>query len=172
MGTCSYVLTGTQLGMQESFGSTCHGAGRAQSRNKSRRNLSYEEVLGKLAEQGIAIRVASPKLVMEEAPESYKDVTEVDFFPCHHPVSSSHIISLHIMIPYHPIPGREYMSRCGNIEKSYQAAANSSGEGITALRCEGHLHVEQRSRQPLIELELLYVHIKIKSHGKLIVCIF
>ena len=92
MGTCSYVLTGTQLGMQESFGSTCHGAGRAQSRNKSRRNLSYEEVLGKLAEQGIAIRVASPKLVMEEAPESYKDVTEVDFFPCYHPISS-HFIS-------------------------------------------------------------------------------
>ena len=77
MGTCSYVLTGTQCGMQESFGSTCHGAGRAQSRNKSRRNLSYQEVLDKLAEQGIAIRVASPKLVMEEAPESYKDVSEV-----------------------------------------------------------------------------------------------
>lgn len=77
MGTCSYVLTGTQIGMQETFGSTCHGAGRAQSRNKSRRNLSYQDVLDKLAQQGIAIRVASPKLVMEEAPESYKDVTEV-----------------------------------------------------------------------------------------------
>jgi tRNA-splicing ligase RtcB len=36
MGTCSYVLTGTQKGMDETFGSTCHGAGRAQSRNKSR----------------------------------------------------------------------------------------------------------------------------------------
>lgn len=44
MGTCSYVLTGTQRGMEETFGSTCHGAGRAQSRNKSRRNLSYQEV--------------------------------------------------------------------------------------------------------------------------------
>lgn len=77
MGTCSYVLTGTQRGMDESFGSTCHGAGRAQSRNKSRRNLSYQEVLQKLSDQGISIRVASPKLVMEEAPESYKDVTAV-----------------------------------------------------------------------------------------------
>lgn len=77
MGTCSYVLTGTQKGMDETFGSTCHGAGRAQSRNKSRRSLSYKEVLDKLASQGIAIRVASPKLVMEEAPESYKDVTAV-----------------------------------------------------------------------------------------------
>lgn len=63
--------------MTETFGSTCHGAGRAQSRNKSRRNLEYQEVLDKLAEKGIAIRVASPKLVMEEAPESYKDVTQV-----------------------------------------------------------------------------------------------
>ena len=36
MGTCSYVLTGTQKGMQETFGSTCHGAGRASSRAKSR----------------------------------------------------------------------------------------------------------------------------------------
>lgn len=51
MGTCSYVLTGTQRGMDECFGSTCHGAGRAQSRNKSRRALSYQDVLGRLAEQ-------------------------------------------------------------------------------------------------------------------------
>lgn len=77
MGTCSYVLTGTQQGMDETFGSTCHGAGRAQSRNKSRKNLSYEDVLADLQRKGISIRVASPKLVMEEAPESYKDVTQV-----------------------------------------------------------------------------------------------
>jgi len=77
MGTCSYVLTGTERGMQETFGSTCHGAGRACSRNKSRRNLGYQQVLDDLAQKGISIRVASPKLVMEEAPESYKDVTEV-----------------------------------------------------------------------------------------------
>jgi len=77
MGTCSYVLTGTQQGMEETFGSTCHGAGRAHSRAKSRRTLDYEGVLERLKEQGISIRVASPKLVMEEAPESYKDVTAV-----------------------------------------------------------------------------------------------
>jgi tRNA-splicing ligase RtcB len=63
--------------MEETFGSTCHGAGRAFSRAKSRRNLNYEDVLANLEEQGISIRVASPKLVMEEAPESYKNVTEV-----------------------------------------------------------------------------------------------
>lgn len=77
MGTCSYVLTGTEKGMQETFGTTCHGAGRALSRAKSRRNLDYHQVLEKLKEMGIAIRVASPKLVMEEAPESYKNVTDV-----------------------------------------------------------------------------------------------
>ena len=51
--------------------------GRAMSRAKSRRNLDYQQVLDALANQGIAIRVASPKLVMEEAPESYKNVTDV-----------------------------------------------------------------------------------------------
>lgn len=47
------------------------------SRNKSRKNLDYVDVLDNLREKGISIRVASPKLVMEEAPESYKSVTEV-----------------------------------------------------------------------------------------------
>ena len=77
MGTCSYILTGTEKGMSETFGSTCHGAGRARSRNNSRNKLDYQDVLDKLKTKGISIRVASPKLVMEEAPESYKDVTEV-----------------------------------------------------------------------------------------------
>ena len=77
MGSCSYVLTGTDQGMDNTYGSTCHGAGRALSRAKSRRNIAYQEVLDKLNAKGISIRVASPKLVMEEAPESYKDVTDV-----------------------------------------------------------------------------------------------
>ena len=77
MGTCSYVLTGTEKGMKETFGSTCHGAGRAKSRSESRRQLDSEQILKNLADKGISIRVASPALVKEEAPESYKDVTEV-----------------------------------------------------------------------------------------------
>lgn len=77
MGTCSYVLTGTETGMRETFGSTCHGAGRALSRNKARNQLDYGDVLKRLEDLGISIRVASPKLIMEEAPESYKDVTQV-----------------------------------------------------------------------------------------------
>lgn len=134
-------LAGTEKGMEETFGSTCHGAGRACSRNNSRNNLQYQQVLDALKTKGISIRwvgragragwqqmhrqlpaqrvaqptvwrpremlrrqnlslahpalpplftrsllapfpsprcrVASPKLVMEEAPESYKDVSEV-----------------------------------------------------------------------------------------------
>uniref|UniRef100_A0A8C5XRW6 3'-phosphate/5'-hydroxy nucleic acid ligase n=1 Tax=Microcebus murinus TaxID=30608 RepID=A0A8C5XRW6_MICMU len=77
MGTCSYFLTGTEQGMTETFGTTCHGVGRALSRAKSRRNLNFQNILDKLADMGIAIHVASPKLVMEEAPESYKNVTDV-----------------------------------------------------------------------------------------------
>ena len=77
MGTCSYVLAGTEGGMQGTFGSTCHGAGRALSRNSSRMKLDHRDVLTRLQEQGIAIRVASPKLVTEEAPESYKNVDDV-----------------------------------------------------------------------------------------------
>lgn len=77
MGTCSYVLTGTEKGMQQTFGSTCHGAGRSCSRHSSRSKLDFQEVLDRLKTKGISIRVASPKLVMEEAPESYKDVSAV-----------------------------------------------------------------------------------------------
>lgn len=77
MGTCSYILTGTEKGLTETFGSTCHGAGRALSRAKSRRNIDYLDILEQMKTKNIAIRVASPKLVMEEAPESYKNVTDV-----------------------------------------------------------------------------------------------
>uniref|UniRef100_A0A8W8MJM2 3'-phosphate/5'-hydroxy nucleic acid ligase n=1 Tax=Magallana gigas TaxID=29159 RepID=A0A8W8MJM2_MAGGI len=94
MGTCNYVLTGTQQGMDETYGTTCHGAGRALSRAKSRRNLEYTEVLSALEEKGISIRVASPKLVMEEAPESYKNVTDV-VDTCHMAGISRKAIKLH-----------------------------------------------------------------------------
>lgn len=93
MGTCSYVLTGTDVGFRETFGSTCHGAGRSRSRNSSRNHLDYQEVLDALKTKGIAIRVASPKLVMEEAPESYKDVTAV-VDTCHEAGISSKAVRL------------------------------------------------------------------------------
>lgn len=77
MGTCSYVLTGTQSSMEQTFGTTCHGSGRAISRAKARRNLDYRDVLKEMSDKGISIRVATPKLITEEAPESYKNVNDV-----------------------------------------------------------------------------------------------
>ena len=84
---------GTETGMAKTFGSTCHGAGRAASRNKTRRTLAYEDVLAALDEKGIAIRIASPKLVMEEAPEAYKDVTSV-VQTCHDAGISNKVVKL------------------------------------------------------------------------------
>lgn len=77
MGTCSYVLTGTAEGMQKSFGSTCHGAGRALGRHEMKKRLSSEQVLERLKEKNISIRVGNPSSIAEEAPESYKDVVDV-----------------------------------------------------------------------------------------------
>eukprot|EP00033_Pygsuia_biforma_P000374 GCRY01000448.1.p1 GENE.GCRY01000448.1~~GCRY01000448.1.p1 ORF type:complete len:521 (+),score=151.46 GCRY01000448.1:1942-3504(+) len=93
MGSNSYVLLGTHKGMDATFGSTCHGAGRAMSRAKSRRTIGPQEVFAKLKEKNISIRVASPKLVMEEAPESYKDVTAV-VETCHAAGISKKVIKL------------------------------------------------------------------------------
>lgn len=147
MGTASYVLTGTDKGMADTWGSTCHGAGRARSRNNARHKLDYQQVLAALKTKGIAIRVArcepfwlegrglsaalacldrwglglarsppaldalpwpaigastsplepmprcSPKLVMEEAPESYKDVDDV-IETCHAAGISRKVVKL------------------------------------------------------------------------------
>ena len=77
MGSCSYVLTGTEKAMETTFGSTCHGAGRFMSRSKAMKCLDSKVVLKDLARQNISIRVAIKRLVAEEAPESYKDVSQV-----------------------------------------------------------------------------------------------
>lgn len=77
MGTCSYVLHGTEEAMQSSFGSTCHGAGRARSRNDVKKMLSSEQVLGDLQSKGILLRTPNLGAIAEEAPEAYKDVNQV-----------------------------------------------------------------------------------------------
>lgn len=77
MGTSSWLMTGTQRAMDLTFGTTCHGAGRNASRAASRREVDYTDVLSDLRSSGISVRVASPHLLMEEAPSSYKDVDEV-----------------------------------------------------------------------------------------------
>jgi tRNA-splicing ligase RtcB len=77
MGRYSYVAVGTQRAMDETFGSTCHGAGRLQSRSKAKRELSTSDVTDELRAKGITFRVASKSALVEEASEAYKDVSEV-----------------------------------------------------------------------------------------------
>jgi len=77
MGRCSYILVGTQTAMKESFGSTCHGAGRVQSRAAAKRSLRGADVVRALAARGIIVKAGSIGSLAEEASEAYKDVTEV-----------------------------------------------------------------------------------------------
>ncbi len=77
MGTSSYVLVGTDLAMKETFGSTCHGAGRAMSRMKAKKTVDYSQLKKILEDKGIAVRAGSVKGLVEEAPESYKDIEDV-----------------------------------------------------------------------------------------------
>jgi tRNA-splicing ligase RtcB len=77
MGTSSYILVGTEEGMESAFGSACHGAGRAMSRTQAKKRWHGREVVKDLEEIGILVRGHSYAGIAEEAPESYKDVTEV-----------------------------------------------------------------------------------------------
>jgi tRNA-splicing ligase RtcB len=77
MGTCSYVLRGTETGMESSFGSACHGAGRGMSRHQALKHWSGRQVVDELRHRGILVRSPSLRGVAEEAPGAYKDVTEV-----------------------------------------------------------------------------------------------
>ena len=77
MGTASYVLVGTDTAMAESFGSTCHGAGRRMSRAESRRRTSGAALKKELEAEGIIVRCASMSGLIEEAPLAYKDINEV-----------------------------------------------------------------------------------------------
>ena len=74
MGTASYILHGTQAAMTKSFGSTCHGAGRAMSRSKAIHTFQGADIKAELLEKGIIARATSPKVLAEEAPKAYKDI--------------------------------------------------------------------------------------------------
>lgn len=77
MGTESYVLVGTDKAMKESFGSTCHGAGRALSRKRAKKEVKGRDLKRSLEESGIQIRAGNIGLLAEEAPIAYKDVSRV-----------------------------------------------------------------------------------------------
>jgi len=77
MGTASYILVGTEEGMEATFGSTAHGAGRVMSRHEALRKFKGEQVKKDLEAQKISLKSASWKGVAEEAPGVYKDIDEV-----------------------------------------------------------------------------------------------
>ncbi len=77
MGRNSYVLVGTEKAMSESFGSTCHGAGRQLSRHAAKKRAKGRSIERELEDKGIIVRSTGKTTLKEEMPEAYKDVTEV-----------------------------------------------------------------------------------------------
>jgi tRNA-splicing ligase RtcB (3'-phosphate/5'-hydroxy nucleic acid ligase) len=77
MGTASYVLVGTDRAMLETFGTVCHGAGRAMSRTAAKRGRDARVETKKLEDQGIILRAATRDGILEEIPDAYKDVDAV-----------------------------------------------------------------------------------------------
>jgi tRNA-splicing ligase RtcB len=77
MGTNSYILAGTEKGMEETFGSACHGAGRVMSRAAAVRACKGRAVERELEDIGIVVRYTGRDALKEEMPEAYKDIDQV-----------------------------------------------------------------------------------------------
>jgi tRNA-splicing ligase RtcB len=77
MGRASYVLAGTERAMAETFGSTCHGAGRIMSRHQAMRHAKGRAIWRELEDRGIYVRSAGRHTLAEEMSEAYKDVSDV-----------------------------------------------------------------------------------------------
>jgi tRNA-splicing ligase RtcB len=77
MGTPSFLLHGTREAMERSFGSTCHGAGRVESRSQAKKEISGRAVKDQLEKRGILVRAPSYASIAEEAPGVYKPSREV-----------------------------------------------------------------------------------------------
>jgi len=77
MGRYSYVLVGTKGAMEETFGSTCHGAGRVMSRREAIRSAKGRDIEKEMGKKGIYVRGAGRNTLIEEISEAYKDVADV-----------------------------------------------------------------------------------------------
>ncbi len=77
MGTCSFLLAGTEQAMAETWGSTCHGAGRVMSRTAARKSIGGRELVAELKSRGIEVMAGSMSSLAEESPAAYKDVSKV-----------------------------------------------------------------------------------------------
>lgn len=77
MGTSSYILVGTERAMKETFGSCCHGAGRAKSRTQAKKETTADDLLKDMNARGIIVRGETRSGLTEEKPDAYKDVSRV-----------------------------------------------------------------------------------------------
>jgi tRNA-splicing ligase RtcB len=77
MGRYSFVLAGNARAMTESFGSSCHGAGRLMSRTSALKKARGRRIDRELHEQGIEVLAKSVRVLAEEMSEAYKDVRDV-----------------------------------------------------------------------------------------------
>jgi tRNA-splicing ligase RtcB len=77
MGRYSYVLVGTDKAMEETFGSTCHGAGRLMSRSKAKKSCRGRSIAHEMEDRGIVVMAEGKATLAEEVPEAYKDVSDV-----------------------------------------------------------------------------------------------
>ncbi len=77
MGTASYVLLGGENALSETFGSTCHGAGRVLSRTAARKSARGRNLFAEMSKRGVVLRCAKKATAAEEMPEAYKNVDDV-----------------------------------------------------------------------------------------------
>ncbi len=77
MGRASWVLVGQPGSMEQTFGTTCHGAGRLMSRTKAIREAKGRRIDKELKQRGVIARAQSWKGLAEEQPDAYKDVNLV-----------------------------------------------------------------------------------------------
>lgn len=77
MGRASFVMLGTERAMEESFGSTCHGAGRLMSRHQAIKKAKGRSIWREMEDKGIIVMAAGRGTLAEEMPEAYKDISNV-----------------------------------------------------------------------------------------------
>jgi tRNA-splicing ligase RtcB (3'-phosphate/5'-hydroxy nucleic acid ligase) len=77
MGRVSFVLLGTEKAMEETFGSTCHGAGRVMSRHQAIRRAKGRSIWREMEDKGIIVKSAGRETLAEEMSEAYKDISNV-----------------------------------------------------------------------------------------------
>jgi tRNA-splicing ligase RtcB len=77
MGRASFILLGTEQAMIETFGSTCHGAGRVMSRHKAMKAAKGRAIWREMEDKGIIVRAAGRGTLAEEMSEAYKDISDV-----------------------------------------------------------------------------------------------